>query len=120
MRSSRRYTHNELGKELHTSTETDKFEEVLDGTANDDMMVAPEIETPSVDSGVTPDKDDTTNNSSINNGMTDNTVTNGSTSNNTSNSTTDNPTTGDVGIVGYVGLGLASVLGLFNNRRKRK
>jgi len=106
--------------EPETKPEEDKFEEVLDGTANDDMMVAPETETPSVDGGVTTDKDDTTNNSNTNNGITGDTVTNGNTSNNTANGTTNNPTTGDVGIVGYVGLGLASVLGLFKNRRKRK
>jgi len=106
--------------EPETKPEEDKFEEVLDGTANDDMMVAPETETPSVDGGVTTDKDDTTNNSNTNNGITGDTATNGNTSNNTANGTTNNPTTGDVGIVGYVGLGLASVLGLFKNRRKRK
>ena len=31
-----------------------------------------------------------------------------------------NPQTGDAGVVGYIGLGLASLLGLFVNNRKKK
>ncbi|MBP3914951.1 MAG: hypothetical protein J6D41_03040, partial [Clostridium sp.] len=37
----------------------------------------------------------------------------------TNNSSSDNPKTEDVGIVGYATLGLASILGIFKNRRKR-
>ena len=56
----------------------------------------------------------------INNAVTIDTSNNGNISNNTANDITNNPTKGDVGIVGYIGLGLTSVLGLFKNRRKRK
>ena len=77
---------NDFAKETNVSTDEDKFEPVLDGTANDNMTVDPEVE----------------NNTSTN------------------NSSNDNPKTGDTSIAGYATLGLASMLGIFKNRRKRK
>jgi hypothetical protein len=85
----------------------DKFEPVLDGTGNDDMMVTPNVEVrpdvnkPNVEEVLKPN---------VNNES--NTITN--------NSTNDNPKTGDVGIAAYAGLGLASLLGVLNIKRKRK
>ena len=77
------------------------------GSSDDtDINVKPETDTNTGTEGVV---DNNTNNN-----------TNSESNTSTNNSSTDNPKTGDTSIAGYATLGLASILGIFKNRRKRK
>ena len=88
-------------------------EEVLDGTDNDNMMVEPSVGDGTINQDEENQED---NNSSIPN------QNNGSNSNDsTSNFVSKyNPQTGDTGVLGSIGLGLTSIVGIFITNRKKK
>lgn len=73
---------------------------------------------------VSPDKPSTPGNSNVNNTVkpgfnkpSNNTTTNNTTDNKSSNG--NNPKTGDISMLGYIGLGLSSIVGLTINRKRK-
>ena len=95
--------------EDNINTDNDIIPKPEDNINTDNDIVKPNIDTNSNNIS----SNSTNNNNSSNNILDNNNISN----NNTNN---DNPKTGDIEIYKYIGLGLASILVIFKNRRKIK